>query len=172
LNKVDINEGTTGANGVPAAICGFIGVLFLVFYPLIAVFFFLICAIMSMLTEGIEFDTETKQFRKYYDLFGLRSGQWKPLPKMDSLSLKLHVRSFKVKRWLPRSDRDSNFGTESVKTFNLNLVLGNEETVLYEFYKYNHGRKALEALGALMQIPFKDYFQEQIDSRGSRQTKD
>lgn len=165
MECIDINEGKTGANGVPAAIAGFIGVLFLVFYPLISIIFFVICGIFASITEGVEFDLKTKKYRKYYDLLGLRSGTWKLIPNTLKVNLKLNIESFQVKRWLPRDVRDNDKATERILTFNIILESGERHIVFYEFYKYNHARKALDTISTLLQIPMQDYVQEQMDKR-------
>lgn len=165
LDRIDINEGKTGANGVPAAFAGLLGVVLLTLNFWISLGFFGICALMSLVTEGIEFDTTNKRFRKYYGLFKLKTGTWKKIPVAKEVDLKLNIRSFSVTRWLPSGPGESGSARERIITFNIILETITGQQVFYEFYQYNHARKALEAIGTILQIPMQDHVQEQMDER-------
>lgn len=164
-DRIDINEGKTGANGVPAAFAGLIGVVLITIDFRISLVFFGICALMSLVTEGVELDTTNKRFRKYYALFKLKTGSWKRIPPAKEADLKLNIRSFFVKRWLPSGPGDSDSVRERIITFNIILETETGQEVFYEFYKYNHARKALEAIGMMMQIPIQDHVEEQMEER-------
>ncbi len=69
---IDISEGTTGSNGVPAAIFGAAGVGLLTVSFVYSVLCFIICALFAGMKEGIEFRSKNKTYRKYFDCFGFR----------------------------------------------------------------------------------------------------
>lgn len=166
---VDINEGRTGANGVPAAIAGFIGLLFLVYYPLIAFLFFGICAFLATITEGIIIDTKLKRYKKYYRLAGLRTGNWNYFKNVEAIELKLNIDSVRVTRWLPSGrSNESGYATEKSSTFNILLKEDQNIEVLYEFYKYKHALKALDTISELFDIEKRDYFKEQLIASENR----
>jgi hypothetical protein len=163
--RIDINEGKTGANGVPAAFAGLLGVVLLTVNFWISVGFFVLCAIMASVTEGVEFDATNKKYRKYYALFKLKTGTWKRIPEAVEVDLKLNIRSFFVTRWLPSGRSDSGPARERIITFNIVMQSSNGNHVFYEFYKYNHARQALETISSIMQIPMQDHVEEQMNER-------
>jgi hypothetical protein len=166
---VDINEGRTGANGVPAAITGFIGLLFLVYYPLIAFLFFGICAFLATITEGIIIDTKLKRYKKYYGLIGIRVGMWKYFNKAESIQLKRNIDAVRVTRWLPSGkSNESGYATEKSSTFNILLKENGDTEILYEFYKYKHALLALNTISQLLQIEKRDYFEEALIASENR----
>jgi hypothetical protein len=166
---VDINEGRTGANGVPAAIAGFIGLLFLVYSPLIAFMFFGICAFLATITEGIIIDTKLKRYKKYYRLAGLRTGNWNYFKSVECIELKRNIDSVRVTRWLPSGkSNESAYATEKSSTFNILLKENGDTEILYEFYKYKHALLALNTISTLLQIEKRDYFEEDLIASENR----
>jgi hypothetical protein len=165
LDRIDINEGKTGANGVPAAFAGLIGVVMITVNIWVSVIFFVICGIMASVTEGIEFNTTKQKYRKYYDLFSLRTGKWKSIPSATEVDLKLNIKSFFVTRWLPSGPRDSGPARERIITFNIILESENGPVIFYEFYKYEHARKALETISEALKISMQDHVEEQMNER-------
>lgn len=163
--RIDINEGKTGANGLPAAFAGLIGVVLLTVNIWLSVVFFVICAIMSLVTEGLELDSSTKRYRKYYAIFTLKSGTWKKIPDAREVELKLNIRSFSVTRWLPAGPRDKGSVRERIMTFNVLLDTPNGQIIFYEFYRYKDARRALEAISLTLNIPICDHVQEKINER-------
>lgn len=164
-DRVDINEGKTGANGVPAAIAGLVGVVMITINIWISIVFFVFCAIMASVTEGIEFNVSKRKYRKYYNLFGLRSGRWKLIPLAHEVVLRLNIEGYYVRRWLPRGARDSKTVQERIITFDIQLEKDSGQEVFYQFYQYQHARKALETISSILQIPMQDHVEEQIESR-------
>lgn len=162
---IDINEGQTGANGVPASIVGLIGLVLLTINFWISLLFFGICVVMASMTEGIEFDRPNKKYRKYYALFSLKSGSWKKLPAANGVALIMNIRSFSVTRWLPSSVRSSGSVRERILTFNIILESFNGQELLYEFYNYNHAKLALEAIGSILDVPSQDHVEVKINER-------
>lgn len=163
--RIDINEGKTGANGVPAAFAGLIGVILLTVNFWVSLLFFGICAIMSLVTEGVELDGSKKRYRRYYALFNFKTGSWKSIPRAKEVDLKLNIRSFSVTRWLPSGPGESGSARERIITFNIILETETGQQVFYEFYKYNHARKALEAIGSILNVPMQDHVEEQMEER-------
>lgn len=164
-SRIDINEGKTGANGVPAAFAGLLGVVLLTVNFWISVGFFVLCAIMASVTEGVEFDATNKKYRRYYALFTLKTGSWKRIPEAVEVDLKLNIRSFFVRRWLPSGRSDSGPARERIITYNIVLETSRGQYVFYEFYKYKHAKLAMETIGSIMQIRMQDHVEEQMNER-------
>lgn len=162
VELIDINEGKTGANGLPAALVGGLGVALLTVNIWISVLCFVLCVLMASVTEGVAFDVTNKKYRKYYALFNWKSGSWKDLPQATQVDLKLHIRSFSVTKWLPKSPKDTGRARERVLTYTISFE--NSGAVFYEFNKYVHARKALEALSEILQVPMQDYIEEQLNT--------
>ena len=162
---IDISEGTTGSNGVPAAIFGAAGVGLLTVSFVYSVLCFIICALFAGMKEGIEFRSKNKTYRKYFDCFGFRIGKWRELPVVRSAELVMRIRKTAVKRWLPASARyqDHLPVKEKLLTFDILLNTETKEQRLYEFNKYKSARKALLALEEILQIPVQDHFLDQLN---------
>lgn len=162
---IDISEGTTGSNGLLAAIFGAAGVALLTVSMGFSLLCFGICILFAGMKEGIEFRRSDKTYRTYYDCFGLRTGKWKTLPIVKSAEQIMRTRKTTVTRWLPASARyqDHLPANEKLLTFDILLNTETKEQRLYEFNKYKSARKALLALEEILQIPVQDHFLDQLN---------
>ncbi|MEY4603406.1 MAG: hypothetical protein RIT43_698 [Bacteroidota bacterium] len=159
----DINEGTTGANGLFASIFGFIGIVLLIISLPLALISFVFCAFFALMTEGLEIRKSTNEYRKYYDFFGLRTGSWRKMPFVHLVELIPKVRKTKVKRSLPRHvgySEEIPFNEVNL-TFEIRILMGEASETFYEFNEYRNARKALDILGDCLNIPVVDLFIKQ-----------
>ena len=164
---IDISEGTTGSNGLPAAIFGAAGVALLTVSIGFSLLCFGICILFAGMKEGIEFRRSDKTYRTYYDCFGLRTGKWKTLPIVKSADLIMRIRKTTVTRWLPASARyqDNLPANEKLLTFDILLNTETEEQRFYEFNRYKAARKLLLTLEELLQVPVQDHFLEKLNEK-------
>ena len=164
---VDINEGTTGSNGIFAALFGAAGVGLLTVTTIGSIFCFVICAFLAGITEGVEFRISDRSYRKYYAILGMKIGRWYPILNVKSAELVLRIRKTTSRRFLPKSVKfsDQQRVQESILTFDILLIYsGTEKTRFYEFNTYSKARRTLETIEEIFQIPVKDHYLEQLNS--------
>lgn len=158
----DINEGKTGSNGFLATVFGFVGIVLLTVSLPFSILSFVFCIFFAQMTEGLEIKIASREYRKYFDLFGLRIGSWRKMIYIESVELIPKIRKTRVRRWLPRNVSYSERVpyNETTLTYELKFK-GKEEFVnFYEFNEYKNAHKTLEFFRKQMNIPVVDRFTE------------
>lgn len=162
ISYFDINEGKTGSNGFLAALFGFIGIVLLTVSLPFSILSFVLCIFSAQMTEGLEIKIASREYRKYYELFGLRIGSWRKMICIESVELIPKIRKTRVRRWLPRnvsySERIPH--NESILTFELKFKVKDQFVSFYEFNEYKNAYKTLEFIVEQFHLPGVDRFKE------------
>lgn len=166
MNTITISEGKTNSLILPAVIGLFVGAVVCVFIPVAGIILLAFALSLFLATTGIELSPTGKQYRKYTDYFGLKSGVWRSVDSLIAVDLKLSSENGTYYHRL---------GERSHKSITYDLIaedqLGKQQTI-YEFMEYKTAKQALKAFGEAFQVQITDHIavkmQENRLKRGSR----
>lgn len=166
MNTITISEGKTNSLILPAVIGLFVGAVVCVFIPIVGVILLVFSISLFLATTGMELSSTGKQYRKYTDYFGLKSGVWHSVASVTAVDLKLSAENGTYYHRL---------GERSHKSITYDLIIeeksGKQQTI-YEFMEYKTAKQALKAFGQAFQVELTDHIaakmQENRLKRGNR----
>jgi len=105
--------------------------------------------------EGIEFDLDKKEFRRYVKRLGIKVGKWKDLRSYTMLCL-----SAQYNRSLAQSPTGLRGGAH--RSLEINLASSDQKSILLaECKNYKEAEKTIQELNQFLQLEIKDFVKEE-----------
>lgn len=148
-----LNEGKTLNYLIPVLICGIAAAFCFVFFPLWGILFAIAAILFGLVENGLEFNLETMEYRKFESLFDSKWGEWKKIQDPDSFHLVLSVENNSYKT--PMLSAPAFYGNgPAVKsksiTYDVKVHTKTNQTIqIYEFSSYLTALKLLKHLRSL-----------------------
>ncbi|MNJ84740.1 hypothetical protein D3C87_21990 [compost metagenome] len=153
-STLKISEGKTFNYLIPIILFAILSLVsFVLFWPL-GILLAAACVLLGSIESGLEFNTETMQYRKYQALFGSSRGKWVQIEDPDSFHVRLSVDSISYRTFAQLSS-PSYYGRNTVAqsksiTYDLLYLSKNDHWVtIYEFSSYKLVLKAVKKLQEL-----------------------
>lgn len=146
-----------------AALCGvvLIGVGINTEYYSGAMIFLVVCILVMAAIganlflgyEGIEFDINSRKFRRYVRRLGMRSGDWKSLDEYNLLCLSAQYNS-------------AGRGSQKHKMYELNIAREDGDAVMIkEIPNYTKAREMFDSLLQELSIEGRDFYKEHVEKQ-------
>ncbi len=144
-----ISEGRTGNFVIFGTLTALVGIGLCFANLLLGIGAFVISIILFSATNGLEIKADGSQYRKYGSFFANRTGEWKSMPECNEVLLVIssETKTMRMAIGIPYGGNFNNRGSV-MKSITYDIILctpAGDHILLYEFLKYEDGKKALKA---------------------------
>lgn len=157
-----LSEGKTLNYLIPIIFCAIAAVIsFVLFLPL-GIILAIVTVLLGIIENGLEFNSETMEYRKFQSLFGFFWGSWSKINDPDSFHLRLSVDSHSYRTFSMISN-PSFYGrdtTSQSKTITYDVVLhtkADQRITIYEFSSYKLALQLAKKLRELESFEVTDH---------------
>lgn len=149
-----LNEGKTFNHPIPVVVFAIASIISFVFFFPLGILLALFCIAFAMIETGLEFNSETMEYRKFQSVFGVIRGKWVKIKNIDSFHLRLSVESHSYRTYNMMSNpsfygRGATAQTKSITYDVMALTRDNQWIDIYEFLSYKMALQLVKHLREL-----------------------
>lgn len=156
-----LSEGKNLNYLIPVLLCGIASAIgFIFFFPL-GILLAIAAVLLGIIESGLEFNTETMEFRRFKSLPGFSWGKWVKIPDPDSFHLRLSVESHSYRTPMMSSPayygRGSKVQSKSI-TYDIKVHTKTDQWIdIYEFSSYKMALQLAKKLRELESFEVTDH---------------
>lgn len=151
-----LNEGKTFNYVIPVVFLAIASIISFVFFFPLGILLAIICISLALVESGIEFKSDTLEYRRFKSVFGITWGNWVKINNPESFHLRLSVESHTYRTYTMGTNPTyygNGRATSKSITYDIQVLTKTNQWVdIYEFSSYKIALqlvKHLKELGAI-----------------------